>query len=342
MQYTPRVKFSAALAANGDIIPGAAALGFLADGLSTPNHILLENPTTFAWEICRYDPAAASGSRKQTVYSSDSGNPLTAPQTGLTASFVAHPAAYVLNTHTGASGYAPSSASVSTVVVGGGAVIEGTSDNSINFGGLVREGSPFSTVLGGTTDGARTIAIGREAQAEKRFNQYSYNEYSHDGAVALGYRAATTAAGEVVLGTSSVPHASGVPIATSNPSGGGTFTFQAVAGHDGSNFILAPICAEGPFLPGDGGGGGTDFGNWVLHVQGVIVARASDAANDKVVKVEWVTGGTLAQTVMTFGANDINLGLALSAGQLNATVAAIAGLRLSGYLRIAKISWVSP
>lgn len=337
MQHLPRVKFNASLAANGDIIPGAATNGFLADALGVLCHVLIENPTTFAWEICQYDPSQASGSRKTTLYSS--AGALSAPQSGLVASFVAHPNAYVLSSHPSGTASAPTAASARATVIGPGAITEANSIDSLNVCGLIQDPSPESVVVGaGQVKGRRAVAIGFEAYAKEVFNSGSYNTYSREGSVAIGYRAESTTGGEVSLGSANIPHMSGVPIMTNPPSAGGTFTFRAVTTYD-SGFQLVDVVTEGPFLPGDGGGGGNDFGNWVLHVQGTIVARATDPDNHKVVKVEWVTGGALSQTVMTNGANNISLGLALASGQLEATVAATAGLTLSGYLHITKITW---
>jgi hypothetical protein len=42
---------------------------------------------------------------------------------------------------------------------------------------------------------------------------------------------------------------------------------------------------------------------------------------------------------MSQGANNISLGLAISGMMLSATVAATAGLTLSGYLHLTKVTW---
>lgn len=342
MIYTPKVKFNAALNASGDIVPGSAFLGFETSTLGSASfgryHVLVEDLTANRWEICRYDPSLASGSRRVVLYAGSSGS-LTVPNAAVVCSFVAHPYAYVLNTHTQVEGYAPTAESARCMVLGAGASTGADSADSVNISGAVTS-SPSSVVVGGSVQGARTTAIGRESSASERYNNGTSQTYDRGGSVAIGYRAESTAAGEVTLGCAEIPHMSGVPLMTDNPSGGGTFTFRAVKLYNGSTFELADILSNtGSYLPGDGGGGGNDFGNWVVHVQGIIVARADVAANNKVVKVEWVTGGALAQTVLTQGANNIGLGLALSGMLLTATVSATAGLKLSGYLHLTKITW---
>ena len=344
MQYTPKVKFHASLS-GGDIVPGAAFTGYETTTFSTTNlglyHCLLEDPASGKWEICRYDPSAASGFRRQTIYSSSLGA-LASTLTGLTCSFVAHPNSYVLNTHAYPGDYAPIVRSSACTGIGANTDIGTNSAESIAIGGVVRDDSAQSVVVGQAFAGNQTVTLGYYAKSDPVTNSGNYTTYSRRGSVAIGNRAQSTVAGEVALGSASIPHMSGVPVMTADPSAGGTFTFKSVAGYDDTNylFILEDIVpAPGEFLPGDGGGGGNSFGNWIVHVQGVIVARATDPANDKVVKVEWVTGGSLTQTVLTNGANNISLGLALSGMMLQATVAAVGGLKLSGYLHLTKINW---
>jgi hypothetical protein len=289
MQYAPRIKFAASLNASGDIVPGAASNGYATSALGELCCILLENPTTFAWEICQYDPSQASGSRKSTLYSS--AGALAAPQSGLVASFVAHPNSYVLSSHPVTSHYAPSAASVNATVIGPGATTDTNSADSLNICGTVRDPSPNSVLVGnGWVKGRRTVAVGFEASAQEVFNTGTYLTYSREGSTAIGYRAQSTTGGEVALGCADISHMSGVPIMTNDPSAGGTFTFRAVSTYDAGFALVDILDNTGTFLPGDGGGGGNSFGNWVVHASGIIVARASSAADYKVVKVEWVSG----------------------------------------------------
>lgn len=340
MQYQARVKFNAALDANGDIVPGSAYAGFLTSELSAGDygvyHLLLEHPPTNNWEICRYDATQAAGSRRVTLYSG-SGSALDGPLTGLNCSLVAHPNSYVLNTHTYLSDYPPIVRSANSTGIGAGPDIGVGSPNSLAINGTVRDDSPRSVVAGGWAGSPETVSIGFEASTEVFADQATYESINTAGSIAIGYRARATAAGEVALGSANTSHTSGIPLMTDDPSGGGTFLFKAVAGYDSDNdvFILANIAGGNetykPPYP-------ASSPQWVIHVQGTIVARADDAADGKVVKVEWVTGGALVQTVLTQGANDISLGLALNGMRLQATVDAVAGLKLAGYLHLTKVA----
>ncbi len=336
MQYIPRVKFNAALDASGNIVPGAAYPGYKTTTFDTTAlglyHCLLEDPATGNWEICRYDPAQASGSRRQTIYTGASGA-LASTLTGLTCSFVAHPNSYVVGTYESPGDTAPDVQSVGSTGVGANASVGAGSDDSLAVVATVRSNSPRSVAIGGWAGATESVALGYEASAESYVTGSEFVVTS-TGSVAVGYRARTTSAGEVALGNAELPHMSGVPVMTDDPTAGGTFTFKPVGRFDGSAFVLGEfVNPNGTFTPqGEASG-------WVVHVQGVIVARATDPANDKVVKVEWVTGGSLTQTVLTNGANNISLGLALSGMMLQATVAAVGGLKLSGYLHLTKINW---
>jgi len=339
MQYLPKVKFHAAVAANGDITPGAAFSGFKTSTLDTADfgvfHILIENTAATLWELWRYDATAASGSRRVIMKTSDAydGSVLTLPAADLTCSFVAPPQGYVLNTHQSLGGIPPLVKSKDCVGVGAGADVGTGSQDSIAISGTVRDGSPRSVVCGGWAGAPETTSLGFEATAENYSDPSTYDPISVAGSVAVGYRAKTMAAGEVALGSMDMSHMSGIPVRTDDPSAGGTFMFKAVAGYDGtaSQFVLADITTNlGPINNEPGSA-------WIVHIQGIIVANADNAANNKIVKVEWVTGGTLTQTVLTNGANNISLGLALSGMRLTATVSAVAGLRLNGYLHVTKI-----
>jgi len=344
MQYIPRVKFNAALDASGNIVPGAAYPGYKTTTFDTTAlglyHCLLEDPATGNWEICRYDPAQASGSRRQTIYTGASGA-LASTLTGLTCSFVAHPNSYVISTNVPPGDYAPEVLSLRSTAMGPNAMVEASSDYSLAVLGTVRESSPRSLTVGGWAGGSDSVSVGYEADTSTFTDGYSYDTISTAGSVAIGRRARSSAAGEVALGSSDSSHMSGVPVMTADPSAGGTFVFQAVGRYDDAtfNFVLSDMASDVYTLVPKSTASNA---SWVIHVQGIIVAKATNSANDKVVKVEWVTGGSLSQTVMTNGANNISLGLALSGMRLQATVAAVAGLRLSGYLHVTKVAYMAP
>lgn len=342
MEYQPRVKFDAVLDVNGDIVPGTAQPGFLTSTLSGDDYgvyfCLLENPANNTWEICRYDATADSGSRRVVLFGSGGyASGLTAPLTGLTCSLVAHPNGYVLNTHVRTADTPAKVRSVDATGIGAMPDIGTACQNSLAINGTVRDDSPRSIAIGGWAGGIETVSIGFEASAESFIESSTEVEVNLQGSVAIGYRAKTTAGGEVALGSANASHMSGIPVMTENPEAGGTFVFKAVAGYDGINYlnILSDLLGGAdtykPFFS-------ASDPQWVFHVQGTVVARATDAANDKVVKVEWVTGGTLTQAVLTQGANNISLGLALDGMRLQATVAAVAGLRLAGYLHVTKVA----
>lgn len=342
MKYQTKTKFLVAIDDVGNITPGAAVSGFSPSAL-TPDFTggvyfcLIEDPATNAWELCQFKPDAGNASEKRKVmYSSDSGNfILSTLATGLTCSMVAHPNSYSFSTHEWPGGQAPDVRSPSSTGIGAGADVGASSQYSLAIGGTVRDNSPRSVAVGGTAGGAEAVSLGYEAETGDFTDNYSYATINTPGSVAIGYRARTTMAGEVALGSANSSHMSGVPVMTAPPEDGGTFLFQAVAGHDGSNYVLADIAAGAesykPPYP-------ASSPQWVIHVQGIIVARASSADDGKVIKVEWVTGGALTQTVLTQGANDISLGLALVGMRLQATVAATVGLKLSGYLHLTKVA----
>jgi len=241
---------------------------------------------------------------------------------------------YVINSHDSSNDATPDIRSLRSVGVGARASVGVDSDFSIAVAGSVYDSSPRSLVIGGNSGSPECISIGLDSYTQPFTDRQSYATISTAGSVAIGHGSQSRAAGEVALGSASGSHMSGIPIRTENPSAGGTFIFKAVAGYD-TAIILADLESDQyTFTPNDNWTGTP----WVIHVQGIVVARADNSANDKVVKVEWITGGSLTQTVMTNGANNLSLGLALNGMRLQSTVAAVAGLRLTGYLHITKIS----
>jgi len=337
MEYVSRAKFHATLGTDGVITPGAAFAGYVTSPLSSGYGVyycLLETIAGDGWIIVAYDPDATDVSDR--FQTSESGGVGVPTGTDISCSLIVPAHNYVSDTHMGSPGPAPLIESVRGIAIGKGANIGTGSADSLTLAGSVLADSPHSVSVGGYAGAAETTAVGFGASTAQ-FMDESYNNISTAGSTAIGYRASSSAAGEVALGNASVPHMSGVPIMTADPSEGGTFTFQAVAGYDTTNYAyllanIADLKTLEPYYPASGA-------SWVIHVQGIIVARATDTADDKVVKVEWVTGGTLTQTVMAQGANNISLGLALSGMRLQATVAAVAGLKLSGYLHVTKIAY---
>ncbi len=338
MQYVPMTKFHAAVAANGDITPGSAFSGFVTNTLDSADygvyHILIEDMAAFTWELWRYDATAVSGSRRTRMRSNAGGSAtLTLPAADLSCTLTALPNSYIVNSHSSSIGNAPKLRSVNSTGMGYFVDIGFDSPNSLAISGTTRDNSPRSVVIGGWVGDIEATSVGYEAHAESHSDPLTYDTISKAGSVALGYRAESMAAGEVALGSANMSHMSGVPIMTDPPAAGGTFPFKAVGGWDGnlSVYILHGMPSGlGPLYTAANP-------TWVIYVQGIIVARASDAANNKVVKVEWVTGGSLTQTVLTQGANNISLGLALNGENLEATVAATTGLVLTGYLHVTKI-----
>lgn len=337
MKYLPRIKFNAELDANGDIVAGTAVSGFLAatfdSGVFGLHPCLLEDPATGNWELCQYNPSLAPGLRRSTEFNGGAG-PFPNGQTGLTCSFVAHQNSLVADTYGG-----PQSCEVKatrSVGIGAQTTIGVGSGNSAAILGGVYPGCPDSMVLGGYSYSPGSVAIGSGAQSGGFYDELDTGiQYAGDNSVAIGCEASTNTAGEVALGYAGGSHMSGIPVMTAPLSAGGTFTFKALGGHDGTNYLLFDIPpGVNTFVPNSTY---TDP-QWVFHVQGLIVARATDPANNKVVKVEWVTGGTLTQTVMTQGANNVSLGLALDGMLLQATVGIVAGLKLSGYLHLTKVA----
>lgn len=334
MQYQPKTKFNAALDVNGDIVPGAAYLGFLTSTLSNADYgvycCLLEDPATNAWEICRYDATQTSGNRRVTLYGG-----LSSPLTGLTCSLVAHPNSYALSTYPYLADLAPIVRSENSTGIGAGADVGAGSGYGLAINGVVRDSSPRSVAVGGFAGKPETVAIGFEASTDSFTDQSTEITVDTGGSQAIGYRARSSVAGEVALGCANMSHMSGAPVMTDDPSAGGTFLFRAVSGYEGGINVLKDILSGGKTFEPPASASNPQ---WVIHVQGTIVARATDAANGKVVKVEWATGGTLTQTVLTQGANNISLGLALNGMRLQATVGAVAGLKLAGYLHLTKIA----
>jgi len=333
-------KFHAAVAANGDITPGSAFSGFVTSALNSADygvfHILLEDTAAFTWELWRYDATAASGARSERLYSNAGGSAtLTLPAADLSCSLVAHPNSYVMSSHEYLSGRPPLVRSLASTAIGPNTEIDINSPRSLAINGTIRTDSPRSIAIGGWAGDIETTSDGFEAQAESHADPSTYNTISKAGSVALGYRAQAMAAGEVALGSANMSHMSGVPIMCDMFGVGGTFPFKAVGGWDDtlySHVLYDMPVGLGPLYT-------AADPSWVIYVQGIIVARATSPADNKVVKVEWVTDGVLTQTVIMQGANNISLGLALIDGNLQATVAATAGLTLAGYLHVTKIAY---
>lgn len=341
MQYLPKRKFLVTKNSDGTITAGAAVSGFLVDLMDSTNPAdlytcLLESPTGDDWELVVYDPNATNANNFRSIIGSSAGGSDVLPTDvpGLFCTLVAHPNSYVLST---GAGLAPDVRSESSTGVGAGADVGTGSPNSLAVNSTVRDNSPRSISIGGWAGASETVSVGFEASAENFTDNFSYATVNTGCSVAIGYRAKVTAGGEVALGSANASHMSGIPLMTDDPSAGGTFLFKSVAGFDADNYVnILSALVEGnetykPPYP-------ASSPQWVIHVQGTIVARATDAANGKVVKVEWVTGGTLAQTVLTQGANNISLGLALNGMRLQATVGAVAGLKLAGYLHVTKVA----
>ena len=336
MNYLPRIKFNADLDANGDIVPGTAVSGFLAatfdSGVFGLYPCLLEDPISGNWELCQYNPFLAPGLRRSTEFNGGAG-PFPNNQTGLTCSFVAHQNSLVADTYGGDQSCEVHSAR--SVGIGALSYVQTGSANSAAVLGGVIANCPDSMVLGGYSYSPGSVAIGSDASAGGFYDEVGAVQYAGNNSIAIGYEAATNTAGEVALGHADGPHMSGIPVMTGPLGAGGTFTFKAVGGHDGTNYLLFDMPAGvNTFVPNYT----PSAPKWVFHVQGLIVARATDPANNKVVKVEWVTDGVLAQTVMTQGANNVSLGLALNGMLLQATVGIVAGLKLSGYLHLTKVA----
>ncbi len=350
MQYEPRVKFNATIDGSGSIVPGTAFGGFETTTFATgaevePYICLLEHSATGNWEICAYTPSASAGSRRNMIYAKNS-TPLANSLSGVVCSFVAHPNAYLV---TRGSNLPPMAAGDNSTAIGpaarveagatGSAAIVGTvgtdSTTALALAGIVQDYSPFAIGIAGTAGSLGALTIGGEAK--KYQDPYTYSDVYCQYATAIGKKSVALMAGEAVFGSSSMSHRSGLPIHTEEASGGGTFPFLPWGGYDeSSNIILGTM----PYYGFEPKYNTTHPYDWVFHIVGYVVARADNAANNKMVKVEWVTGGTLTQTVLSNGANNISLGLTLNTegNTLSATVTAIAGLRLAGYLHITKIA----
>ncbi len=362
MQYIPRVKFYATIDSSGSIVPGTAFGGFETTTFATgaelePYICLLEHSATGNWEICAYSPSASAGFRRSMIYAKNS-TPLANSLTGVVCSFVAHPNAYIAvrgsnlppvaagngSTAMGSAARVEAGAESSVAVVGTVGVdsdhaislcgtVGDTSSYALAIAGNVREGGTGSVAIQGAVKGRKALVIGGDTGYSDYYTG-TYRECHY--ATAIGVGSVAMMVGEAAIGSAVMSHRSGVPIRTSDLSGGGTASFRPWGGYDTSDNIVLDSLPSYGFAPVYNSG---DAEVWVMHVVGYIVARADNVANNKMVKVEWVTGGTLTQTVLTNGANNISLGLDLDVDgyTLSATVSAIAGLRLSGYLHITKI-----
>lgn len=200
MAHKYRVKFNAALAANGDITPGAAITGFKTDALSSGVFtILIERPGTGDWQICTYDTGAASGSRR-TMVEESAGSPFaTLPATGLVATFVAPIGAYA-NTD------------LSSIVVGTASEAQSPGTNNV----VVGDGS--------TVDKSGCILIGSDI---------SVIDYSGDAddTIIIGNGNFAVPTDRVVIGTVNSPHYSHMAI-DSGAAAGGAGTYALISPSD--------------------------------------------------------------------------------------------------------------
>lgn len=332
MQHAARIRFNAELEANGDITPGAAVDGFLASALDSDAvgyHCLLENPATSDWQICFYNPNAASGSRRTMVQ--ESGTALTTPMAGLVCTLIAPVTAYVAASGSNTS---PVVDSTNSVAVGGGASVGSTAGNSVAVGNAATASNINNVMVGADSagTGARATAVGKGAYA----NAEDYEPGR--GCTALGADAQTTAMGETALGSRFGPHVGFIPVqAPAGADTAGTYTMLAIGGFDIDTYVRGSHDLPDKCIPS-----GTGMIFQGVRFQGVITATADSAANHKTWDVDYFVDSAAARwanfTVKHAGANNVAITFAVSAsGELTVTTPTVAGLVISGLLMVSKI-----
>lgn len=347
MKFEPRYKFSASLDAVGDITPGAAINGYLAHTLATDAvgfHVLLEQPSTNAWQLCLYNPNATAGSRRTMIHES-AGTPFaTVPMSGLIASLIAPETAYV----------ASSSATVSPIVdslyslaVGGSASVSASSIESVAVGVTAESRATGSTALGygAIAQNAYSVMLGNGTFSDGDYStvvgyQTKADTYALGGASSgvnlFGSKAWAALVGETSFGSVLRPQVSFVPIraVAGVAAAAGTYALESFDGEGNSSTVTGTLVRSS--------GGGTLQG---VRVQGTIVCTATTSTNNRVFDVDYYVTAlpSAAVSYSTFtakytgGAGTLTLAVS-SAGALTITTgAAYAGLKVTGNLMVTKI-----
>lgn len=333
MAYAYRVKFSASLNASGDIVPGAAVNGFKTDTLSSGVIcILIEEPSTGAWQICSYNTGASSGSRRTTIEES-AGSPFTTlPRSNLIATFIAPLEAYVSTS--ASSGYTYAGIGAWATGATNGTAFGTSSDvrdvNGVAVGYQAVAQGAYATAVGANayTDGVHSTVIGESARAD------SYTAGQSNGVNLFGADSYADMVGETVLGSSLRPHFTTIPIrAASGVDGGaGTYAFEAFDGYGNSSTVTGTLLRAT--------GGGT---RRAVRVQGVIYAEATSSTYKRVWDVDYLIDST--DTVLfnsftvkhTGGAGTLTPAIAGSGALTITTGAAYAGLVIFGLLNVSKL-----
>lgn len=330
MIHEPRVKFSASIDANGDIVPGAAVAGHNASLLDARHHYLLEKSSTNEYEIGVYDGTAASGSRR-------SGSTFASPTTGLICSLIAPPTALVMSY--GDSSTSPDVQSTGGVAAGQNSIIYTSCPESTALGGGAAVSSNSSTRGKSTAIGSFALAQCSDTTAVGAYADAGYNADfgGLPGGVAIGTNSKSTAAGEVALGSHRISSFSLVPVrAPAGVSAGGTFTLQSVGYDDVGTPMLFDIPTNPRYLTP------SSSYTYILRVEGTITAMADVAGNYKTWNVDYLVDTTAVRyqtfTVLHQGANNPAITFSAAAsGVLSVTAPAIAGLIITGLLRVTKI-----
>lgn len=227
-QFQIRSKCTAALNAEGDIVPGEPVANF--KGLpSDPFFYVLESGAG-AWEYGRCDLSASTGSQREVhEYSGESG--FASGTTSLTLTVVASPMNFA---SVGASGAYPRARGAYSTAVGGSANAYLTGATAV--GGIANAQGLCATAIGNEAsasevDTGYVTALGARAQAQL------------PSSTAVGSRAKTSCPGETVFGHTEASHVAFIPLlAEADLTAGGTFTLQAVANQAGpGGEVLAPI-----------------------------------------------------------------------------------------------------
>lgn len=335
MSHEPRIKFFATVDASGNIVPGAAIAGHLASILDARHYYLLEKSSTNEYELGIYDGTATSGSRR----SLQSGTTFASPTTGLICSFIAPPSSLLLSY--GDSYTGPSVNSLNSLSGGETATVNASCPDSIAVGNNASVSANSTTRGKGTAIGVSASAASCENTA---VGAYAYAGYNNDffqmpGGTAIGANSRATAAGEAAFGSHEIPSFSLVPIrAPAGVSAGGTFEMKSIGYYDAGTHVLFDIPTLPRYLTPSGSY------TYVLRVEGTITAMATSSANYKTWNVDYLVDTTVVRyqtfTVLHQGANNPVITFSAAAtGVLSVTAPAIAGLIITGLLRVTKIAY---
>jgi len=317
MILTHRSKFDASINSSGKIVQGGALNGYravMSSDYSGSTQYLLEDPAG-RWEI-GYQPVG-DGSLPRVVVESSAGD-FANGTTGLICSVIATKDAFVACSHPGAE-----TSTSAPLALGGDSLCAGRgAQANADRGTIIGVGASCSSEKYDTT------LLGFKSRCE------------YGRGTAIGSEAVVAHPGESVIGSSKTSHISVIPVATDTISGAGTYPLKAIedVSSSATPTSLVSLNVTGPY--------NSFYAEFWVRVTGTVVVRSANADDLKVFNVEYMSrsGGTVYSTITALftGSNAPAITLAVNAsGNLEVTVPALSGTKVSGVLRVDKLIFPS-